>query len=199
MDKPGEGITPPVDSLLEFATAAAELQRIYELDVIWTAAEKLGGDMRVQDKTALANLGARVETDLQRAEPHLSTMQRILTDFPAWFDAAVSNVLDGEQFTDAQRSDVRRLLGADGAGYAERGIALIEEVRARLPEERASLRGKIGSLRGDGPIVTDMSAETACAIGTVIAMAELAGCVAFDAVGLCIIGGGLLVLAAHAC
>ena len=61
------------------------------------------------------------------------------------------------------RGDViGRVLPVENNDYAARGMALLDSLASRLPLEREEIRRKVRSIREAGPVVTDMSTETAC-------------------------------------
>src|SRR5207244_2547473 len=93
---------------------------------------------------------------------------------PAWINAAISQALDSDRFTSSQRADARRLLEVQGDDFAGRGVALSDDLTSRISGERAELGKKISALRGDGPVVTDLDAETACNVAYLASMGMMA-------------------------
>lgn len=190
---------PPLNLLVEVAEAAAALRQLMPLDAIWTAAERRGDELDGRDREALTGLGARLDSLLASVERHIETVGYLCDAHGDWFDDSVRKALESEHFTEDGRRQALALLKADGEGFAARGAVLAASLSERLPSEREDLRGKFPALRGEGPVVTDMSHSTACDALGVLIMIDLALCIPSEGLGCAIALGTMVGAAAIGC
>lgn len=184
--------SPPVHLLLEVVEAAADLHRLLLLDAAWTAAEARSDEFVDPDRQALVALGNRLDADVALVERHADALRVIFESYGAWVNQRVSSELASERFTDSQREMARQIVAVEGDDFAGRGAFLAEALAQRAPIERKDLRTKTRMLRGDGPVVTDLSHEFACNILAGVIIAEVALCPESAGLGCALAGAHLL-------
>lgn len=191
-------ISPPIDQLLRLAEVTAGMHSLLMLDAAWTGAEKIslanGGDT-----SGVADIGDRVDASLAQLAESTAFLRDLLVSYPAWFDAQVDAALTANRVADVPKGTATELLKGDHGSYAAHGLALIDALDIDIPAERRNVNAKTQQIRGGGEVVTDLEERTVCTIATVMGMGALVGCVAFDALGLCLAGGGDLLLVMHYC
>lgn len=188
--------SPPVEVLVDVAEAAADLQRLLTLDATWSGAD--GRAVTDRDRVRLADVGDRVDTELAAADHRIAKIRAAFERYPGWFNARIAEAFQREELTDAQRRDGPAKLAADG-DYAARVRTLADALTARVAEERAGLQTKIRTVRGRGPVTTDISGEFVCGIGALASMGAMAAGVGLENPGLFIAGAAGLAVVIIAC
>jgi hypothetical protein len=198
MSKPSniQGVPPPFNLLVQATEAATEMHQLVSLDSIWSAAERQGDhELSGRDREALVGLAAKLDLLLASVERHAETLHHLCSSHSEWFNKSIRSALGGEQFTDDDRAKALALIGADGDDYAARGATLATSLAKCMPIEREELRGKVPALRGEGPVVTDISHDAACKALAASMMVELAICIPTDGAG-CVMALGTMIAAA---
>jgi hypothetical protein len=190
--------SPSIDQLMRLAEVTADLQALLLLDSAWTAAERMsistGGNT-----SGVAAIGDRVDRSLGDLEPGLAFLRGLFTTHRDWFDRQLEAAMDATQLDPSQQASIAPLLKGSHDSYAGNGVAVVDDLLARIPEERSNLNTKVTNIRNGGNVVTDLEERTVCGIATVMGMGALVGCVAFDALGLCLAGGADLLMVMHFC
>ena len=193
-----DAISPPIDQLLRLAEVAAEMHSLLLLDSAWTGAEKLslanGGDT-----SGVAAIGERVDASLVQLAESTSFLRDLMRNFTPWFDAQIDAALLSNKLSDGQLATISTLLKGSSDSYADNGIAVMDDLAARIPAERNGLNAKIAQIKNGGEIVTDLDTATVCGIATGFGMASLTACVVFDAPAFCLSGGADLIMVMALC
>jgi hypothetical protein len=155
---------PPLHVLLEIGEAAADMTCLVLLNASWTAAAERGYELGDRDREALFSLGNKIDAQLATVERHAHTLSQTYNSYHVWINESVADALASEQFTDAQREDIRGVLKVEDDDFAGQGVAAAELLMRRVPIAREELRSNILALRQNGPIVTIMDHATTCAI-----------------------------------
>lgn len=191
-------ITPPIDQLLRLAEVAAEMHSLLLLDSAWTGAEKLslanGGNT-----SGVAEIGDRVDASLVQLAESTAFLRDLMSNYPVWFEAQIDAALISNQLSEGQQTNVSALLKGEYNSYADHGIAVMDDLAARIPAERVGLNTKITQIRNGGDVVTDLDSATVCGIATGFGMASLTACVVFDAPAFCLSGGADLIMVMALC
>jgi hypothetical protein len=167
---------PPGHVLLEVGQASLDLLHLVFVDEVWTKAGERPDDFGDSSREALIALGNRLDDMLATAERDVSTLRDFFERYDAWVDEQLRSDAVASYLPDGPKETMQRILAAEGDIYAERVVALGDSLVQRLPAERTALRSKVESLRGTGPLVTDISHETACALIAIGTMGSLLLC-----------------------
>lgn len=167
---------PPFHDLVALAEAAADIQRLLFLDRMWTVAGDRVDQLADDDRQALADLGDLIAEQTTVCERHAQNMHGIYTSYPEWINQRVRDELATEQFTDEQRAGASRMFAVNGNDFAAHAATATQSIAQQAPAERAELRKKAATLRGDGPAVTDISHEFACSFASGAMVAEIVLC-----------------------
>ena len=186
--------SPPVHVLLELAQAAADVQHLIILDQIWTGAAESSDAANERDREAILGLGNKVHDQLSIIERHVQNMRQFLHSYSTWVNERLRSDFAGDLFTDSEKETILKILEVEKDNFAQRGAAIADSLMKRLPEERTELMKKIQPLRGNGPIITDISDETACGL---LALATMFGVMTCPKTGIgCVfafVGGAMLI------
>jgi hypothetical protein len=167
---------PPLHVILDVVEAGAHIQRLLHLDRAWTAAGDRGSECSDRDREALVALANRIDTHIAASERHARALREVFDSYPDWVNERVRGEITSNHFTPAQQDGIKRLLAAEKENYASRGAAVADFIAQRAPAEREELRSKVPALRGNGPVVTDMSHEMFCSMAVSGIVADLAVC-----------------------
>jgi hypothetical protein len=149
--------------MIYVAEAVADMQRLLVLDSAWTDAGRRSREFNDRDREALVDLGKGVDTEIAVVERHVDVLRGVIQAHSAWLNERVAAAVTDERFA-SQRDVIGRVLSVENDDYAARVTALLDSLAERLPLEREEIRGKVRSIREAGPVVTDMSDTTLCAI-----------------------------------
>jgi hypothetical protein len=189
---------PPLEMLLDVAEAAIDLSRLLALDGAWTGAE--GSDsFTARSREKLAVLGDRIDAELAVTDQHISRLRNAFESYPEWFNMRIAEALNSDALTSSQRQEAPGKLAARNGDFATRAIELADSVMRRLPQEREDLRGKITTVRGDGPVATDFNSEMACGVGALVSMGAMAAGVGLESPPLFFAGAVGLAVVLVAC
>ncbi|GAA2114205.1 hypothetical protein GCM10009802_13420 [Streptomyces synnematoformans] len=88
----------------------------------------------------------------------------------------MQNEIDGQFSTQDQRAGILRLVSARDGDYARRGLEVAESIAQQATTERRNIRAKTQDLRGEGPVITDMSHDMFCNLAAGGILADLVVC-----------------------
>jgi hypothetical protein len=170
-------ISPPNHMIQDVAIAASDLQRLLVLDRIWTGAENNSSTFTDRDREALFTLGRCLDLELALAERHGGTLGQFFDSYGGWVNQRITQELSESRVIGPEHRDgIRRVLGVSNEDFAARGGAAARSVMRMAQAERTALREKVEPLRGNGPVVTDISQEAWCSIAAGGLVADLAVC-----------------------
>jgi len=191
-------ISPPIDQLLRLAEVAAEMHSLLLLDSAWTGAEKLSA-VNGGDTSGVAAIGERVDASLVQLAESTAFLRDLISRYKPWFDTQIDAALISNDLSAGQHATVSALLKGGLESYADNGIAVMDDLAARIPDERNSLNAKITQIKNGGGVVTDLDTATVCGVATGFGMASLTACVVFDAPAFCLSGGADLIMVMALC
>ena len=155
---------PPVHVLLDVGQAATDLQHLVMMDRMWTEVADQSAGVDDRGRETLLAVGNRIYDGLGVAERHVLALQAVFAAHGPWVDGQLARQFSADVLAPEHLATVERAIAVTDGRYADRGLALCASVLERLPAERDDIRAKTSPLRGGGPVATDISDETACAV-----------------------------------
>jgi hypothetical protein len=189
---------PTLDQLMQLAEVTTEMRSLLLLDAAWTGAEKLA-PMNAGNTSGIVSIGDRVDRSLATLGDSTSFLRDLFSAHQDWFDAQIETALQQAQLDDDLRANASARLKGESGSFAGNAVELVDDLAARIPMERTSLRAKIDRIRGGGDVITDIDASTACTVGTLFGMGALTACVVLEVPTFCISGGADLLLVMALC
>ncbi len=178
---------PPPSSILAIANASEELHRLWHLDSLWATIVAHGGALSEHDVTGLNALGDQIDTLAVAAQGHVTTVKAAIEAYEPWFNEQIRTALESVHMSDEQKTAAKKALAAPDNAYADRALALANELTGN---QRLELRKQLG--QNPSVAARDVTgAETALHVAcTVLGLATLAS------LALCPFTGGLGCVAA---
>jgi hypothetical protein len=145
------------------AEVHAEIQSLFIRDAAWTQLPAQNVPASTADREALAGLAETIDAQLARLTELLPRLQKALADHGPWLEEQAT-VLKNNSIGGAR---VRALIAKKDVPLAKNVNDAFANIDRRIAAERADLQAKIAPLRGTGPVDTDISSSTWCALAAV--------------------------------
>jgi hypothetical protein len=151
---------PPLDVQALCAEVHAEIQSLFIRDAAWTQLPAQNAATNATDRDALAGLAETMDAQLARLQTLLPQLLAALSEYGPWLQEQAVAL---ETNTSAGPS-IREMVAKPGMSLVDGLRDSLADIDATIAAERQDLQAKIAPLRASGPVITDISNSTWCAL-----------------------------------